>query len=91
VFQPITIREIGRGGVMVETRFALQLNSLRDLRLELGDKSVVVKARVAHCSISDMDQEAVVYRSGLEFVEPPAHVLGVIREFIESRTAKQAP
>ena len=70
VFQPMAIKEISRGGAQVETGFPLQLDSLHDFRLTLGDRSVVVKGRVVHCSISDVDQELVLYRSGIEFVEP---------------------
>jgi len=84
VFQPMAIKEISRGGAQVETKFPLQLDSLHELRLTLGDRSVVVKARVAHCSISDVDQELVTYRSGIEFVEPSDRVHSVISEFMES-------
>src|SRR6266508_2733827 len=69
IFQPIAIKEISRGGAQVETSFPLQVDSLHDFRLSLGDRSVVVKGRVAHCRISDVDQELVVYRSGVEFIE----------------------
>ena len=82
VFQPMAIREISRGGAQVETAFPLQLDSLHDFRLTLGDRSVVLKGRVAHCRISDVDQELVTYRSGIEFVEPSARVLAVISEFL---------
>jgi hypothetical protein len=75
VFQPMAIREISRGGAQVETAFPLQLDSLHDFRLTLGDSSVVLKGRVAHCSISDVDQEVVLYRSGVEFIEPPDRVV----------------
>lgn len=84
VFQPMAIREISRGGAQVETSFPLQLDSLHDFRLTLGDRSIVIKGRVAHCSISDVDQEVVLYRSGIEFVEPPERVAGVIAEFIDA-------
>src|SRR5882762_5572329 len=84
VFQPMTIKEMSRAGAQVETRFPLQLDSLHEFRLTLGDRSVVVKGRVAHCSISDVDQELVIYRSGIEFVEPPDRVYSVIAEFIEA-------
>ena len=82
VFQPMTIKEMARGGVQVETGFPLQLDSLHEFRLTLGDRSVVVKGRVAHCSISDVDQEIVLYRSGIEFVEPSERVFAVISDFI---------
>lgn len=84
VFQPLTVKEIGCGGAQVETAFPLQLDSLHEIRLTLGERSVIVKARVAHCSISDVDQELVTYRSGVEFVEPSSRVYSVISDFIES-------
>ena len=86
VFRPMAIREISRGGAQVETAFPLQLDSLHDFRLTLGDSSVVLKGRVAHCSISDVDQEVVLYRSGIEFIEPPDRVASVIAHFIDAIT-----
>jgi hypothetical protein len=84
IFQPLSIKEISQGGCLVETAFPLHLNSLHDVRLTLGDSSVVLKGRVAHCRISDVDQEIVTYRSGVEFIEPTDRVREVIREFIEA-------
>jgi len=84
IFQPLSIREISHGGCLVETAFQLHLNSLHEVRLTLGDKSVVLKGRVAHCRISDVEQEIVHYRSGLEFIEPSERITGVIKEFIEA-------
>ena len=84
VFQPLSIKEISRGGCLVETAFPLHINSLHDIRLTLGDQSVVLKGRVAHCRISDVDQEIVRYRSGVEFIEPSERIREVIAEFIEA-------
>jgi hypothetical protein len=84
VFQPITIREISRGGAQIETSFPLQLDSLHDFRLVLGDRSVVLKGRVVHCSVSDYDQEALVYRSGVEFVEPAERIETAIVDFMNA-------
>ena len=84
IFQPLSIREISHGGCLVETSFPLHLNSLHDIRLTLGERSVVLKGRVAHCRISDVDQEIVHYRSGIEFIEPSERVAEVIKEFIET-------
>src|ERR1051325_10369405 len=91
VFQPTIVREIGRGGAQVETTFPLHLDSLHEFRLTLGDRSIVVKGRVAHCSISDVEQEGVLYRSGIQFIEPSERVAAVIREFIEAiQTGRRA-
>ena len=84
VFQHMTIREISLGGAQVETAMRLQLDSLHEFKLALGDRSVIVKGRVAHCSISDVDQELVTYRSGIQFVEPSERVLDVIAGFIHA-------
>jgi PilZ domain len=84
VFQAITIKEVARGGVQIETRFPLQLDSLHEFRLALGDRSIIIKGRVAHCRISDVDQEIVTYRSGIEFVEPSDRVYSAISEFIDA-------
>jgi len=83
IFQPLSIKEISRGGCLVETTFPLHLNSLHDVRLTLGDRSVVMKGRVAHCRISDVEQEIVTYRSGVEFIEMNDRVRDVIKDFIE--------
>jgi hypothetical protein len=92
VFQPMAITEISRGGAQVETAFPLHLDSLHDFRLTLGERAIVVKGRVVHCSISDVDQELVVYRSGVEFVEPPERVSGVVADFIDAVTSgRRAP
>ena len=92
VFQPMVIKEIARGGCQIETGFPLQLDSLHQFRLTLGDQSVIVKGRVAHCSISDMDQEVVLYRSGIEFIEPSDRVFGVITGFINAvQDGRRAP
>ncbi|HXD72886.1 MAG TPA: PilZ domain-containing protein [Vicinamibacterales bacterium] len=84
VFQPVIIKEISPGGVQVESAFPLQLDSLHDFRLALGDRMIVIKGRVAHCSISDVEQETVIYRSGIEFIEPSERVFNAVRDFIEA-------
>lgn len=90
VFQPLSIREISRTGASVETRFALHLNSLHDLRLTLGTRSVVVKGRVAHSRISDVDQDVVTYRTGIEFVEASDHAAAAIDEFLDAITSSRS-
>jgi len=90
VFQPMLIKEISRGGATIETRAPLQLNSLHDLRLTLGERSLVVKGRVVHSRISDVDQDIVTYRTGMEFVEPSERTLTAIVDFLESVKADRS-
>ena len=84
IFQALSIKEISHGGCLVETTFPLHLNSLHEVRLTLDDRSIVLKARVAHCRISDVDQEIVTYRSGIEFIDTPDRINSVIHEFIQA-------
>lgn len=90
VFQPMAIKEISRGGVTVETRYPLQLDSLHDLRLVLNHVSVIVKGRVVHSRISDVDQDIVTYRTGMEFIEPSGRVLAAIDEFLQTVKAQRS-
>jgi hypothetical protein len=83
VFQPIAVREISHSGMLVETAFPLQLDSLHDFRLTLGAKPVVVKGRVANSQISDVDQDVVTYQSTVEFVEPTDRVATAITSFVD--------
>lgn len=92
VFQPMAVRELSRGGAQLETAFPLHVDSLHEFRLTLGEQSVVVKGRIVHCSITDIDQEIVLYRSGVEFVEPSERFTNVIDGFIDAvRTGRRAP
>jgi len=83
VFEPIEIWEVSRGGMLVETRFPLQLDSLHDFRLTLGAQAVVVKGRVVHSSIGEVAHDALAYRSGVEFVEPSDEVAAAIARFAD--------
>jgi len=89
IFQPMQVREIGCDGATVETRAALHINSLHELRLTLGDRSVIVKGRVVHSRITDVDQEVVTYCSGLEFVELSSRVTDVIAGFLDTMQARR--
>lgn len=82
VFQPTIVRQISERGMQVETTSALQLDSLHDFRISLGEVSVVLKGRVVHCRISDVGHDLVTYAAGVEFVAPSAHAMEAIASFI---------
>ena len=86
IYQPMAIKEISRGGALIEIGFPLHLDSLHEFRLTLGDRSLVVKARVVHCTITDVEQELVLYRAGIEFVEASDRVTSAIGDFIDAVT-----
>lgn len=84
VLQPMTITEIGRGGLQIETAFPFHIDSLHEFRLALGDRAIVAKGRVTHCSIIDVEQEFVRYRSGIQFVELSERILEVVAAFVDA-------
>jgi hypothetical protein len=87
VFQPMTVVDISHTGAQIETPFPLQLDSLHDFRLSLGERSVVVKGRIAHCQIGELRDDIAVYRSGIEFVEPSDPVRFAIAGFVDALRA----
>jgi hypothetical protein len=91
IFQPTAVLQMSHGGMQVETAFPLQLDSLHDFRLTLGDRSVVVKGRVAHSRISDVDQDIITYSTGVEFIEPSERVQDAIAHFVDEITKATAP
>src|SRR5258705_803974 len=92
IFQPMTILDVSRGGAQIETPFALQLDSLHDFRISLGDRSIVVKGRIAHCHIGELKEGVVLYRTGVEFIENTEHAQAALEHFVEAlKTGQRAP
>jgi hypothetical protein len=85
VYEPITIMNLSETGAQVEASFALQLGSLHDFRLSLGDFSVVVKGRIVHSTIGGLGDGTILYRTGVEFVDPSEHALTAIRGFVDGQ------
>src|SRR5262249_57929576 len=82
---------ISKGGAQIETPFALQLDSLHDFRLSLGDQSIVVKGRIAHCQIGELKEGLILYRTGVEFIEASEHAQSAISHFVDAlRRANRA-
>ncbi|MEI6669369.1 MAG: PilZ domain-containing protein [Acidobacteriota bacterium] len=88
VLAPVTIREFSLLGAMLDTAFPLVLNSIHDVRLELEDRSIVVKGRIAHCSIADLGGDLVRYRAGIEFVDVPPHAAAAIKAYLDGMTER---
>jgi hypothetical protein len=95
VFEPLLVREVSTTGASIETSFPMHIDSLHDVRLTLDGISVVLKGRIAHSRVSEINQDVVTYRTGLEFVEPSEAVVKVLADFLEglkaSRTGTDQP
>lgn len=84
VYQPMAVNQVSLGGMQIETAFPLHVDALHVFRLTLRDHSIIVKGRVAHSRIVEVDQDIVMYRSGVEFIEPSGPVLEAIGELVEA-------
>ena len=91
VYQPIAIKEISHSGAQIETEFPFLLDSLCEFRLTIGNHLVVVKGRIAHCHISDMNGDVVFYQSGVEFVDVSDRVMRAIDDYIADVTRARHP
>ena len=92
VYEPMTILDLSDRGAQVETKFALHLDSLHEFRLSLGERTVVVKGRIAHCQIGELQEGGILYRTGIEFIEPSDHAISAIHAFVEAlKFAASAP
>lgn len=91
VLQPVTILEMSELGIQVEAFTPLQIESLHEFRLPLGDRHVVVKGRVVHCQAAQFVGEVLTYRCGIEFTEPPEYALEAIREYLSRQVTTSAP
>ena len=90
VFEPLLVREVSAKGASIETSFPMHINSLHDVRLTLGDVSIVLKGRVAHSHVSQVKHDIVTYRTGIEFVDPSPAVLGVLTSFLDELKSNRA-
>ena len=53
---------------------------------------MIVKGRIASCHIGELNDGIVLYRSGVEFIEPPEHAKVAITQFVDAlRAARQTP
>jgi hypothetical protein len=84
IYHSMAIRQLSGGGALIEIGVPLQLNSLHDFRLALGDRSVVVKARVVHSHIGTVATSGVSYHTGIEFVDLSEPVSNVLATFIDT-------
>ncbi len=90
VYEPMTITDISRTGARIETTFPLRINSLHDFRLVLGGRSIVVKGRIVHERVCDVEDQTTVYRAGIEFIQPSERVAEAIAQFVDEIISRRS-
>ena len=83
VYRPLTVSDLSPFGARVETPEPLRVNSVRAFRFNLGEQTVVLKGRVCHASVRALDDAAVVYTSGIEFLDVPSMARMAIERFLD--------
>jgi hypothetical protein len=86
----VLVKQIGKGGMTVETTAPLSPKVEHDFRLTVGSQTVTVKTRVVHSRLSILE-DSVTYLAGLEFLAPSAESLAVIGELLARHGATDAP
>ncbi len=91
VLYEASLLNISLGGALIEHVQAVRPGTVSTLQVELQGKPVSLRVRVAR-SVADRTEvqpdgeRAVIYHSGLEFVDLPEEMRQVISNYVESNT-----
>ena len=80
--EAVQVKQVSHGGLTVETTAPLSPRVTHEFRVTIGDRTALVKARVAHSRVQ-LQGDTVSYQSGLEFVEPAPEAEAILREIVD--------
>lgn len=69
--EPLRLRELARGGALLESGFSLQVDTIHRLRIASADRTTDLQARVRHVSRPQSSAGPPAYLIGLEFLALP--------------------
>ncbi len=88
VIERLPLRNLGRGGALVESRQPLGTDSIHGVRLVFGEQADDLEVRVRHVTpVHAADGER--YLIGLEFVNPGAGTLDRIDSLVAAALGRQ--
>jgi len=84
----VSLVNLSLGGAMVEHPGAVDQESMSSLSLELQQQTFSLRCRIVWSQIErhELDPEGkqvTIFRTGLEFLDPPEAVQGVIDNYIQ--------
>jgi hypothetical protein len=88
--EQMSLRNLARGGALVESRMPINPEMVRSVRLSVGDQVSDIPARVRHVT-SEKTAGVERFLVGLEFVEPSAAALAQIDRIVAARLAEATP
>jgi len=77
------VKKMSLSGMLVETEYALDLNSNYDIELFLTDNVLNIIGRIAYCEKIDSD-DGIKYNIGIEFAEVSDNDRGTLKEFLNT-------
>jgi len=86
---PARVVDISAGGVQVEVGTSLRPEAECELRVQLSEGEIVVRAHVRRCrawgfGLDESDRRVLLYRAGLQFAELPVEALATLRRYFAS-------
>ncbi len=83
----LPLRNLTRGGALVESRLPLNAEAVRAVRLVQGDEASDVQVKVRHVT-AQRGADGEHYFIGLEFIEPSAAALEQIDRIVSAKLAE---
>lgn len=86
--RPLSLRELSESGFSLESTSPFEYDIPHKFRIGVDGtwKSVIVQARVRHCSITAMSGDTTIYVTGFEIIpagDAPANELRSLMKFAE--------
>jgi hypothetical protein len=86
----VQVKQIGFGGMTLETTAPLSPRIEHDFRLVVGARSITVRARVVHSRLL-ISADSVRHVAGLEFLDPSPEALAVIGDVLSDSSSEAQP
>ncbi len=83
---PLTLRNIGRGGALIESRISLSVDSIHRVVLLHADERCETEMRVRHVTAATGPGGESRYLIGIEFLKVPAGMLDRIDGWVAGST-----
>lgn len=90
---PARVLDISAGGIQVEVGTSLRPEADCELRVQLSDGEIAVRARVRRCrawgfGLDESDRRVLLYRAGLQFSDLPADAMARLRRYFDGPEAR---
>ena len=89
--EPLPLRNVGRGGALVESRLPLAAETVHGVRLAYDAHTTTIQARVCHVTPIVGPDGIERYLIGLEFLEPGTSALEQIDNLVAASGGRPAP